>query len=232
MTAHDPWLDRLSEYLDGELAPAERAACEAHLAGCAGCREVLADLQRLGREVRALAPRPPAHDLWPALAARLDRSRRAAPRTRWWLAFAAGVLATLGALLAYRIVIQREAREPELVARAGEDYLLLLHEPAGFGSELDPGQHAAIVARYARWAAELGARCTGGEELEPAGLELRPGADAATPSPAGARVGGYFLLAVRDREEALTLARTCPHLELGGWIELRRIARTDHGTDR
>ncbi len=32
---NDQWTDRLSEYLDGELADAERVALEAHLASCA-----------------------------------------------------------------------------------------------------------------------------------------------------------------------------------------------------
>jgi hypothetical protein len=218
MSLQDPWNERLSEYLDGELGPAERAACEAHLAGCASCRALLDDLARLQRAARALPARPPERDLWPGIERALGRG---APRTAWLLAFAAGVLVTLGALLAYRLVAGGRA-EPELVARGGEDYMLLLHEPAGFGEGAE-AEHAAIVERYARWAAELGERCTGGEELAPEGLELRPGSDAPGALPDGARVGGYFLLSVRDREEALALARTCPHLEQGGWIELRRI---------
>ena len=229
--AHDPWLERLSEYLDGELEAAECAACETHLASCEGCRRTLDDLLRLGREVRALAPRPPERDLWPDIEGVLSRSH-AASRWSWLLAFAAGVLATVAALLAYRSSSAGAERKIEQVARGGEDYMLLLHEPAGFGSNLDEREHAAIVARYARWAAELGERCTGGEELQPGGLELHPGSPEASTIPAGPHVGGYFLLAVRDREEALALARTCPHLEQGGWIELRRIARTDPRGER
>jgi len=220
MTVPDPWLERLSEFLDEELESSERAACAAHLAGCERCRELLDDLGRVRRAARALPERQPARDLWPGIERQLTR---AAGRTSWLLAFAAGVLVTLGALLALRFLTDGRA-QPELVAR-GEDYLLLLHEPAGFGAGLDEAQHAALVERYGRWAAELGARCTGGEELAPEGLELRPGAGAATPIPDGPRVGGYFLLRARDGEEALALARTCPHLELDGWIELRRIRK-------
>ncbi|MFI5274527.1 MAG: anti-sigma factor family protein, partial [Ktedonobacterales bacterium] len=54
---HDPWHDdapeqreRLSTYLDGELAPAERAELAAHLATCDACQAELASL----RAVRAL----------------------------------------------------------------------------------------------------------------------------------------------------------------------------------
>lgn len=228
MTATDAWQERLSELLDGELDPSERAACEAHLAGCERCSQLLGDLRELRSAARALPERPPEHDLWPGIEREL--SVRARPRWPWLLAFAAGAIVSLGALLGYRFVAALRA-EREHVAVAREDYMLLLHEPAGFESELDAVRHAAIVARYARWAQELGARCTDGEELAPEGLELRPGSDAPTPSPEGPRVGGFFLLTVRDREEALALARTCPHLEQGGWIELRRITHADHERD-
>lgn len=222
MSANDPWLERLSEYLDEELDAAARPACAQHLSSCADCRELLDDLRRLRGAACALPARPPERDLWPAIESELTRAPRALARGRWLLVFAAGVLVTLGALLVFRLLAGRAA-EPERVARAGQSYLLLLHEPADFGPELDEAEHAAIVARYAGWAAQLAQRCTGGEELEPAGLELRPGAAEPAPSPAGPRIGGYFLLTVEDRAQALALARTCPHLEQGGWIELRRI---------
>src|SRR3989442_1052029 len=41
----DTWTDRLSEYLDGTLAVGERAALEAHLAGCAVCAATLEELE-------------------------------------------------------------------------------------------------------------------------------------------------------------------------------------------
>lgn len=220
MSAHDPWLERLSEYLDEDLDASARGTCEAHLAGCAACRALLADLRRLRAAARALPERAPTRDLWPGIERELTRSAAVRPRQRWLLAFAAGVLVTLVGALAFRLLERRA--EPELVARATEHYLLLLHEPAGFGDHIDEAEHAALVARYARWAEELGPRCAGGEELDSDGLELHPAAEPAA-SPAGARVGGYFLLAVADRDEAVALARTCPHLEQGGWIELRRI---------
>ena len=37
----DQWTDRLSEYLDDELPPDERAALEAHLRQCVACGAVL-----------------------------------------------------------------------------------------------------------------------------------------------------------------------------------------------
>ena len=61
----DQWTDRLSEYLDGELGAAERAALEGHLATCAECGATLAELRRVVARARALDDRPPTADLWP-----------------------------------------------------------------------------------------------------------------------------------------------------------------------
>jgi hypothetical protein len=70
----DQWTDRLSEYLDDELPPDERAAVEAHLRHCVACGAVLADLKRIVGRARNLEDRPPAHDLWPGIAARIGAS--------------------------------------------------------------------------------------------------------------------------------------------------------------
>ncbi|HMH82140.1 MAG TPA: zf-HC2 domain-containing protein [Gemmatimonadales bacterium] len=76
----DQWLDRLSEYLDGELTPSDRTACEAHLASCDACRSALADLRRVVGRARALDDRPPAVDLWPAVASRIGLAAAAGAR--------------------------------------------------------------------------------------------------------------------------------------------------------
>src|SRR2546425_4450883 len=68
------WTDRLSLYLDGALAPAEREACEGHVAECAACAGTLADLRRVVARARSLEDRPPRTDLWPAIAAGIGLS--------------------------------------------------------------------------------------------------------------------------------------------------------------
>lgn len=68
---HTEWTAQLSDYLDGDLGPAERAALEAHVAGCAECREVLAGLRRVVARAASLADTPPAADLWPGIAGAL-----------------------------------------------------------------------------------------------------------------------------------------------------------------
>ena len=76
MSAHDHWTDQLSDYLDDELPEAERAAVEAHLAGCAECAKTLASLKRIAAEASSLPPQPPDSDLWPGIAARTMQPRR------------------------------------------------------------------------------------------------------------------------------------------------------------
>jgi hypothetical protein len=70
--AGDPWTDRLSGYLDGDLDARTRAGLEAHLPTCAECRGLLDDLRAVAARAAALEDRPPAADLWPGIARRLD----------------------------------------------------------------------------------------------------------------------------------------------------------------
>ncbi len=90
---YDQWTDRLSEYLDGELAEADRIALEAHLATCVECSALVSDLRRVVRRARTLKPSAPTHNLWPAIAQRIgakppagtivDLGARRAARRRW-----------------------------------------------------------------------------------------------------------------------------------------------------
>src|SRR5207248_10981766 len=73
-TMSDTWTERLSEYIDGTLAETERGALEAHLAGCEACRTTLEELRRVAARARALDDRPPASDLWPAIAEQIGVS--------------------------------------------------------------------------------------------------------------------------------------------------------------
>lgn len=124
MTPHPT--DALSAYLDGDLDTAGARALADHLAGCAECRNVLADLTHLRDEARAWAAdtaTPPA-DLWPAIAARLAPSEATQTRATgapshatvahiaWYrrrvslgvpeLALAASLVAALGGALVYQ----------------------------------------------------------------------------------------------------------------------------------
>jgi anti-sigma factor (TIGR02949 family) len=70
-------LDRLSEYLDGELAAELGAALEEHLRGCDGCTRFGGELRAVVRALREhllASPAPPPR-LRERLAAALDGER-------------------------------------------------------------------------------------------------------------------------------------------------------------
>jgi hypothetical protein len=92
----DQWTDRLSDYLDDELPPGERVELEAHLRHCVACGAVLADLKRVVARAQALDDRPPPHDLWPGVAARIGAAP--ARRGRRW-SFSLPQLAAAGIAL-------------------------------------------------------------------------------------------------------------------------------------
>jgi len=69
----DEWMDRLSDYLDGEMSPAERALLEAHLAEDAECAAALESLRRLKKSAGTLDDKRPAHaqQMWRGIAQRI-----------------------------------------------------------------------------------------------------------------------------------------------------------------
>lgn len=76
------WTDRLSEYLDGELAAPETEALEAHLIECPECGRTLQELRLVAARAAQVIDRPPAHDLWPGIAARIAEQNEAVVPTR------------------------------------------------------------------------------------------------------------------------------------------------------
>jgi hypothetical protein len=102
---------KLGELADGTLAPdarAQRDQVETHLTGCAHCRGVLRDLERLRRAAGGLGPITPPDHVWMEIAGQIHPAagrggeppratdRRAA--LRQWIGLAATlVLVTLGA---------------------------------------------------------------------------------------------------------------------------------------
>lgn len=120
---HDPWIDRLSEYVDGELQRNEREALERHVADCPVCAVTLAELRQVVDRARTLEDQPPARDLWPAIQSQIAPAKViAVPASRWWrrrldftlpqLAAAALVLAALSAGAMWLILARAPLRAP------------------------------------------------------------------------------------------------------------------------
>ncbi|MEP6917492.1 MAG: zf-HC2 domain-containing protein [Acidobacteriota bacterium] len=80
----DAFTDRLSDYLDGELEAGEHAAVDVHLAGCAGCRDVLQELRAVMARAVVLTDQPPAQDLWNGIVARIKPAERVSPFRRFF----------------------------------------------------------------------------------------------------------------------------------------------------
>ena len=74
----DTFADRLSEYLDDELSPMERASINAHLAECASCRATLDELRQVIARAQTLEDSAPDRDLWRDVATRI----RSTPHAR------------------------------------------------------------------------------------------------------------------------------------------------------
>ena len=99
--------NRLSDYLDGDLAPEQAAEVRRHLETdppC-GCRQVLTSLEQMVRELGGLEPGPVLPGGWARLEASLesaDRGGRLAWRYPAWAAAALIVAAGLAGALALR----------------------------------------------------------------------------------------------------------------------------------
>jgi putative zinc finger protein len=66
------WADRLSDFLDGQLAPLEHEAVAEHLETCGECRGTLEELRHVVAQASGLGPITPPRDLWRGIAAAIQ----------------------------------------------------------------------------------------------------------------------------------------------------------------
>jgi hypothetical protein len=109
-------------------------------------------------------------------------------------------------------------------------YLLFLHENPSVFERVSPEEMQNIIQKYSSWKQRmLGAGVlTGGEKLQDGtGRVLRRtgGRDSVTDGPyteSKEVIGGLFQIRVDNYEQAVEVARDCPHLEYGT-IEIREV---------
>ena len=110
------------------------------------------------------------------------------------------------------------------------DFILLLHRLPS--APPAPDAMAAIVKEYGGWAERLRGegRLKGGQKLtNDAGRSMRTAAGGrvvVTDGPYAESkelLGGFFVVAAKDYDEACRVAESCPHLGYGGRIEVRQI---------
>ena len=144
--------EMLDAFVDGDLERSQSADVERHLAMCPVCSRRLDDLRRI-MDMTAELPDSvePARDLWPDIAARLDRPSkvvqgRFAPTSRRWMAVAAAAALSIGALVvAY--TMGRHHADP-MVARASAT-------PAAVPASLAAPSSASVEAQFREARSEL-----------------------------------------------------------------------------
>jgi len=94
----------------------------------------------------------------------------------------------------------------------------------------DSPEEAQLIAEYRSWANRIGEKglLVGGEKLESdvRRLKIVNGQMQVNTIDAVANengLAGYFLIRATDYEQAIEIARGCPHLQHGGTVEVRRI---------
>jgi hypothetical protein len=145
--------------------------------------------------------------------------------TRRWVAAAAAAVVLFAAGLALGRRMPAAAQD-----RAGPRFALLLYEDSTFDRGVS--EHT-YVAEYSAWA--KGLRASGNLEGGTALASLSQVLHAASgsvqvyrgdvASSAGV-MAGFFVIRAASEAEALTIARTCPHLRHGGRIALRPVVPT------
>lgn len=110
-------------------------------------------------------------------------------------------------------------------------YMLLLHEdPSGF-AQATPEEIQSVIGEYVAWREKLASekRLVGGEKLKDEGgrhLVMRDSAVVVTDGPfaeAKEVLGGFFMIEASSYDQAVEIAKTCPHLKYHGRIELREV---------
>lgn len=111
------------------------------------------------------------------------------------------------------------------------EFILLLHEtPADFAS-VSPDEIQAIIQEYTAWRDKIAkeGRYAGSNKLKDEGgrhLSSHNNQFRVVDGPyaeAKEIMGGYFIIKATGYDEAVEIAKNCPHLKYGGWIELREI---------
>lgn len=110
----DDWIDAPGE---GDMSTAERAQVEAHLEACADCRGSVEATRKLLAAAAALRhEQQPSRDLWPAIAAGIEKQQPRSVGSTWLRAVAASIL-VLGVFLAGMLadrVMQPVAEQEQL----------------------------------------------------------------------------------------------------------------------
>jgi len=185
------------------------------------------DLQELNQLAHAEAPPPDLEDR--VVAALHERSlvntrgnRGATATGKHWQVAAAVLLAAVGGWIARGFA----ATDASPVER-GREYLVLFAEPHPLVTSKSTEE---LVVEYRDWGLGLAERghLVTGRRLLSEGVRLstrRDGSVSERPEGSLAEATGFFLIRAESQRDAIDLVSDTPHLDYGGEISLREVAR-------
>lgn len=126
----EQFAEHLMDHIEGDDDAGTRARMDAHVASCADCRALLADVRHISRDAADLPTLTPSRDLWPEIAARIEApviaipqlatvdAARRARRTPRWLGTAAAAAALVIVTSSITYIATRRAVDSTRVAGA------------------------------------------------------------------------------------------------------------------
>ena len=112
-----------------------------------------------------------------------------------------------------------------------QQYMLLLYDDPSEYRDMSPAEMQAMIERYSAWARSVGqqGKLKGNNKLRDEGGRIVRGVDGRVVVADGPYaeakeiVSGYFLVEADSYDEAVDIARGCPHAQSRGKIEIREI---------
>ena len=166
-------------------------------------------------EARVLAALKHEHLLAPS------RVRPSLSRRRTFVA--AAIIA--GACFAAGLFVGGRSESEALPAANEQPTFLLLLRESPQSAPSSPEKIEELVSEYSAWARRKAQEGTlvGGEKLDTGGLMLGPEGETRPWLRHDQFLGGYFVVRAATYDEALAVARSCPHVRHGGTIEIRKV---------
>ena len=106
------------------------------------------------------------------------------------------------------------------------DYLMLIRN--GEFADFSPEEIQGIIQKFSNWATRLReqGKLKDASKLADGGVVIKSNGGNIVDGPfteTKDAIGGFFLVEAADLAEATELARECPGLEYGDWVEVRPI---------
>lgn len=145
---------------------------------------------------------------------------------RSWSGIAASLLIAIGIFTGGYFMGNTSHSVPPPVEKTNRSkFILLVHN-----DDVPPADPMQQVREYSDWLQDIKAkRMADGEHLHNNGWVITSEKQAGTQItsknefPGRQELGGYFTFEANTADEALSIARTCPHLNYQGTLELREI---------